>query len=98
MKFSGKKWMTLLAGVLVFAALAAGCGGGAKQSADKKELTFSKSQGPYSELFEKAVKPILAKKGYKITGKDMSDLLQADVVLNEGEVDFNVEQHTAYME
>lgn len=35
MKFSGKKWMTLLAGVLVFAALAAGCGG-AKQSADKK--------------------------------------------------------------
>lgn len=98
MKFSGKKWMTLLAGALVFAALAAGCGGGAKQSADKKELTFSKSQGPYSELFEKAVKPILEKKGYKITGKDMSDLLQADVVLNEGEVDFNVEQHTAYME
>lgn len=43
MKFSGKKWMTLLAGALVFAALAAGCGGGAKQSADKKELTFSKS-------------------------------------------------------
>lgn len=28
----------------------------------------------------------------------MSDLLQADVALNEGEVDFNVEQHTAYME
>ena len=28
----------------------------------------------------------------------MSDLLQADIALNEGEVDFNVEQHTAYME
>ena len=27
----------------------------------------------------------------------MSDLLQADVALNDGEVDFNVEQHTAYM-
>lgn len=28
----------------------------------------------------------------------MSDLLQANIALNEGEVDFNVEQHTAYME
>ena len=43
--------------------------------------------GTYSDLFEKGVKPILEKKGYKITGKDMSDLLQADIALNEGEVD-----------
>ena len=98
MKFNWRKFSVVLAGLLAFAVLAAGCGGGDKKTGDKKELTFSKSQGPYSELFEKAVKPILEKKGYKITGKDMSDLLQADVVLNEGEVDFNVEQHTAYME
>lgn len=64
----------------------------------KTELTFSRSQGPYSELFISAVQPILEKQGYKITAKDMSDLLQADFALNEGEVDFNVEQHTAYME
>ncbi|XOQ52994.1 MAG: D-methionine-binding lipoprotein metQ [Succiniclasticum sp.] len=98
MKFNWKKLTAVAAGVLVVAALAAGCGGGSKQSGEKKDLTYSKSQGPYSELFEKAVKPILEKKGYKITGKDMSDLVQADIVLNEGEVDFNVEQHTAYME
>ena len=49
-------------------------------------------------MFEKGIKTILEKKGYKVTGKDMSELLQADVALNEGEVDFNVEQHTAYME
>jgi ABC-type metal ion transport system, periplasmic component/surface antigen len=64
----------------------------------KRELVFSKSQGPYSELFEQGIKPILEKQGYKITAKDMSDLLQADVALNEGEVDFNVEQHIAYLE
>jgi D-methionine transport system substrate-binding protein len=98
MKFNWKKLTAVAAGILVVAALAAGCGGGSKQSGEKKDLTYSKSQGPYSELFEKAVKPILEKKGYKITGKDMSDLVQADIVLNEGEVDFNVEQHTAYME
>lgn len=91
-----KKAVFLAAVLLLIAALTAGCGGG--QKADKKELTFSKSQGPYSELFEKAVQPIMEKKGYKIRAKDMSDLIQADFVLNEGEVDFNVEQHTAYME
>ena len=93
-----KKLAALALAGMMLAAFTAGCGGSSKQTADKKELTFSKSQGPYSDLFEKGVKPILEKKGYKITGKDMSDLLQADIVLNEGEVDFNVEQHTAYME
>lgn len=72
-----KKTLGAALAVLVFAGLAAGCGSDKKQAADKKELTFSKSQGPYSDLFEKGVKPILEKKGYKITGKDMSDLLQA---------------------
>ncbi|WP_295788955.1 MetQ/NlpA family ABC transporter substrate-binding protein [uncultured Veillonella sp.] len=83
--------------VALGAVLLAGCGNDSS-SADKKELVFSKSQGPYSELFEQGVKPILEKKGYKITARDMSDLIQADVALNDGEVDFNVEQHTAYME
>ncbi|MBR2215432.1 MAG: metal ABC transporter substrate-binding protein [Selenomonadaceae bacterium] len=73
-----------------------GCGG--ENGQDKQNLVYSKSQGPYSELFEEGVKPILEKQGYKFEGKDMSDLLQADIALNEGEVDFNVEQHTAYME
>lgn len=81
---------------LVLGILAVGCGSEKPQA--KQDLVFSKSQGPYSELFEKGVQPILEKKGYHIVGKDMSDLLQADIALNEGEVDFNVEQHTAYME
>ncbi len=70
----------------------------AADNSDKKELKFSKSQGPYSELFISAVQPILEKQGYKIEAVDLSDLIQADFALNEGEVDFNVEQHTAYME
>lgn len=95
-----KKIAVFLLATLVGTVFLAGCGGsGDKDKAGntKKELVFSKSQGPYSELFEQAIKPILEKKGYKITAEDMSDLLQADVALNEGEVDFNVEQHTAYM-
>lgn len=91
-----KKLGILMLIVVVGTAFLAGCGSSSDTSS-KKELTYSKSQGPYSDLFEKGVKPILEKKGYTFVGKDMSDLLQADVALNDGEVDFNVEQHTAYM-
>ena len=92
-----KKLGILVLTLVVGAAVLAGCGSDSADNGSKKELTYSKSQGPYSDLFEKGVMPILEKKGYKFTGKDMSDLLQADVALNDGEVDFNVEQHTAYM-
>lgn len=98
-----KKWLVIGLAAVMTTALVAGCGSDSGKSTDKgastkKELKYSKSQGPYSDLFEKGVKPILEKKGYKFVGKDMSDLLQADIALNEGEVDFNVEQHMAYME
>ena len=93
-----KKLSILALAIITGAALLTGCGSDSASGSTKKELSYSKSQGPYSELFEQGIKPILEKKGYKLTGKDMSDLLQADVALNEGEVDFNVEQHTAYME
>ena len=64
---------------------------------DKKEIVYGKSQGPYTELFEAAIVPILEKEGYTVKGVDLSDLQTADVALNDGDVDVNVEQHTAYM-
>lgn len=68
------------------------------KSTDKKEIVYGKSQGPYTELFEDAIVPILEKEGYTVKGVDLSDLQPADVALNDGDVDVNVEQHTAYME
>ena len=69
-----------------------------KASADeeKKTLTYSRSQGPYTVLFESGVKPILEAKGYTLKGFDYSELALADDAVNGGDVDFNVEQHTAY--
>lgn len=79
-----KKWLVIGLAAVMTTALMAGCGSDSGKSTDKgastkKELKYSKSQGPYSDLFEKGVKPILEKKGYKFAGKDMSDLLQADI-------------------
>lgn len=33
----------------------------------KTEIKYSKSQGPYTELFEAAIVPILEKQGYTLT-------------------------------
>lgn len=70
----------------------------AADTADKKEIVYGKSQGPYTELFEAAIVPILEKEGYTVKGVDFSELQTADIGLNDGDVDVNVEQHTAYME
>ena len=40
---------------------------------DHSTLTFSKSQGPYSELFISGVQPILEKQGYTVKGIDIID-------------------------
>ena len=70
----------------------------ADTTGDKKEIVYGKSQGPYTELFEAAIVPILEKEGYTVKGVDFSDLQTADIGLSDGDVDVNVEQHTAYME
>lgn len=73
-------------------------GGRENVASSKTEIAYSKSQGPYTELFEAAIVPILEKQGYTLKGVDFSELLTADIALNDGEVDVNVEQHTAYAE
>lgn len=67
-----------------------------KESADN-QITIGTSPGPYSQLFLDAVKPILEKQGYHIKQIDFSDLMQADIALQQGNIDINVDQHTAYM-
>jgi len=67
-----------------------------ENTAEDKVLKYGKAQGPYTILFEDAIKPILEKEGYTFEVVEFSDLLQNDTALNLGEIDFNVEQHIAY--
>ena len=62
----------------------------------KTHILYSKSQGPYTELFEAAIIPILEAQGYTFEVVESSELLVADQLLQAGEVDVNVEQHSAY--
>lgn len=94
-----KKVFTLLVSLLAITILA-GCDNAKPQSSteQKQVIKVGTSPGPYSELFLAAVKPILEKQGYRIEAIDFTNLRQADVALNDGSVDLNVDQHTAYYE
>ena len=75
------------------------CGDESSDSAegDSQTIRVATSPGPYSELFEDAVGPILEKDGYTVEYTSFTDLTQADIALNEGSADLNVDQHTAWM-
>ena len=98
MKKFGKRLAVLGTAVLA-AALAAGCGKKESSSAgeEKKVLTYAKGAGPYTELFEEHIIPILEEKGYTFKVSELS-LQYADEAIADGDVDFSVEQHVAYME
>lgn len=97
MKKFGKRFAVLGIAVLA-AALAAGCGKKESSSAggEKKELTYAKGSGPYTILFEEHIIPILEKQGYTFKVSELS-LQYADEAIADGDVDFSVEQHIAYM-
>src|SRR5690625_4382266 len=81
--------------VLLFTA----CGSDSSvEGEDNATIKVGTSPGPYSELFMDAIAPILEAEGYEIETIDFTELLQADIALDEGSIDLNVDQHTAYYE
>lgn len=66
-------------------------------STTKKELVFGASAMPYSTVFEQGIKPILEKQGYTIKTMNFSTLEVNNQSVNNGQIDFNLDQHTAYL-
>ena len=88
----------ILSLLLVMVFVLAGCQSSSDKSEDKTTIIYGKAAGPYTVLFEDAIIPIFEKKKVnQFKCIEFSDLLQNDTALNEGEIDVNVEQHTAYM-
>ncbi len=97
MRRFGKRLAVIGLAVLT-AVLAAGWGkkGSSSAGEEKKELTYAKGSGPYTILFEEHIIPILEKQGYTFKVSELS-LQYADEAIADGDVDFSVEQHIAYM-
>ncbi len=92
---------TVLVGlVLVLAA----CGdkedkqGEAKEGDAKDKITFGATSGPYSDMVNKALKPLLEEKGYDVENIEFSDYIQPNNALDNGDIDVNLFQHTIYYE
>ena len=64
----------------------------------KVGVCIYKFDDAFMTTYRNALQAILEEKGYTVKGVDLSDLQTADIALNDGEVDVNVEQHTAYMD
>lgn len=97
-----KKLSIILVFLLSFAILAACGNNGTSSNAAgdkaKKELTIGATSGPYSDMVNKAIKPILEKKGYKVKVVEFSDYIQPNLALANGDLDANLFQHKVYME
>ncbi len=64
---------------------------------DDKTVVMGVSPGPYDELFDAAILPILEKEGYKIEHVNFSALLEANIAMTENAVDAVVSQHAGFM-
>lgn len=85
--------------------ITAGCGSSStdKQSASndqntKKVLKYRVMPTASSDLFEAGIKPILEKKGYKLEAVNIKDSVQREMALEEGQIDFHVDAHQAWID
>lgn len=62
-----------------------------------RELKYRRMPSATSDLFEAGVMPILEREGYTFTPVEITDSVQRELALAEGEIDFHVDAHSAYL-
>lgn len=62
-----------------------------------RELKYRRMPTATSDLFEAGIKPILEREGYTLTPVEITDSVQRELALSEGEIDFHVDAHSAYL-
>ena len=87
-----KKFLLLLTTVLALV----GCTN--KNNPNDKNLIIGASATPHALILENATKPLLEKKGYKVTVKVINDYVTPNLMLNDGDLDANYFQHVPYLD
>ncbi|MGW8484431.1 MetQ/NlpA family ABC transporter substrate-binding protein [Microbacterium sp. NPDC055903] len=88
---------------LAVAAAFAGCSStpaeeGSAPAGEKTNITIGFNPGPYLEMFQDGIQPILEAEGYTIQTQDFTDGVIVNVALSDGEIDANIMQHSVYMD
>ncbi|EFA23716.1 MetQ/NlpA family ABC transporter substrate-binding protein [Bifidobacterium gallicum] len=98
----------LAATIAGLAILATGaCGSSSDASADKHiaepadnktvQITVGVCAGPYGDLVNEVIAPLLKDDGYELKTKEFSDYVQPDKALASGSIDANLMQHINYL-
>ncbi|MBB2975279.1 D-methionine transport system substrate-binding protein [Microbacterium endophyticum] len=66
--------------------------------AEKTEITIGFNPGPYQEMFEGGILPILEDEGYTVDTQDFTDGIVINVAVANGEIDANIMQHPVYLD
>ncbi|WP_027963933.1 MetQ/NlpA family ABC transporter substrate-binding protein [Halalkalibacillus halophilus] len=97
------KKFTLLFIVLITTLIISACGddsssddGGGTES--DSTIEFGATVGPYSDMVNNAIAPLLEEKGYEVNNQEFTDYVQPNNVLANGEIDANLFQHKIYLD
>lgn len=83
------------------------CGGGSQaasgsdaggQSDATTTITVGFNSGPYEDMFEQGIQPILEKDGYTVKSQNFTDGIQVNAALDEGDIQANIMQHPVYLD
>ncbi|MDE5640797.1 MAG: metal ABC transporter substrate-binding protein [Bifidobacterium castoris] len=94
----------VLAGAVIIANSA--CGGASSASAEQiptpkdgetTAITVGVCPGPYGEMIDEVIAPLLKDDGYVLTTKTFNDYVQPDKALASGKIDANLMQHGNYL-
>ncbi|MFD2115223.1 MetQ/NlpA family ABC transporter substrate-binding protein [Paenibacillus yanchengensis] len=100
-----KKQVMIVMLCIVLMSLLAACGGkteegtGTNKGNDEqnKSIKIGATAGPYSDMVNKAIKPLMEEKGYKIEIIEFNDYVQPNKSLDNGSIDANLFQHIIYL-
>ena len=72
--------------------------GDAADGAEKTSIKIGFNPGPYQQMFEEGILPILEDEGYSVESVDFTDGIVVNVAVSSGEIDANIMQHPVYMD
>ncbi|CAM3282472.1 MetQ/NlpA family ABC transporter substrate-binding protein [Lactiplantibacillus plajomi] len=94
------KWGLALAGILLVLIAIFGLSRRSQTQASDSKLqtvTIGVAAGPYGDMANKVLGPLLKKRGYQVVTKEFNDYVQPNKALNSGEIDANLFQHGLYL-
>lgn len=70
---------------------------GEAAAAETTEISIGFNPGPYKEMFEVGILPILQEQGFTVNEVDFTDGIAVNVAVANGDIDANIMQHPVYM-